>query len=107
MRGCRERSARSSKLLGVPPPFVSFCFACARCVKDVVELRIGDVKLAWVDPNDRTIPVVQFLNTEDVLAAKDDVVIELIPASVISDSSYHYHALQSDRVLTKRMLLQA
>lgn len=88
MRGCREGSARRSKLLCVPLPFVAFCFTCARRVKDVVELRVRDVKLIWIDPNDGAVSVVQFLNVEDVLAAKDDVIVEFIPASVISDGSY-------------------
>lgn len=45
----------------------------------VVELRIGDMELEWGYTNDRPILFMKLNELEGVLAAKDKIVVKLIP----------------------------
>lgn len=79
MSNGRKSRLWDRKRLGVPFPLVAFLAARARSVQGVVVMRVGDVQFVRVDANDGAIFGMQIPNMERVLAAEDDVVVELVP----------------------------
>jgi hypothetical protein len=67
----------------VPAPLVALSVDASRDVEGVVELGLADVKLTWVDPHDGAVLGVHVLHDPDVVAAMDDIVVELVPTETM------------------------
>ena len=75
-RGCQEHTI-GTKLFGKEPPSITPPGRHGIELRE--EVRVTDVDLVRVDPDDGPVLLVQLDHLEDVLAAQHDVVVELIP----------------------------
>ena len=75
-----EHSPRCSKLLRVPFPLVPFFAASAGGIESIDVRGVRNVQLVRVDAYNWSILTVQIADVKCVLAPKDDIVVELIPA---------------------------
>lgn len=82
MDGGQGRVLDATSADRVPGPLVALASEAARDIEGVVEVGVADVQLVRVNADNRPVLAMHLLHDPDVLAATNDVMIELRPIGV-------------------------